>query len=64
MEDLISQFNTTYINDYQQDLFTFISSLNIDNQLKKHLLELVENDNYRNYIEIYEICLENDIILP
>lgn len=54
--------NITILED--NDLIIYIRSLNIDNELKEYLINLVYNDNYNNYLEIYNICLENNIELP
>ncbi len=49
-------------NNY--DLILYIRKLVIDENVKKQLIYLIENDNYASYIDIYNICLENDIELP
>ena len=49
----------------ENDLIRYIRTLNgIDISLKQHLIHLIENDCYSDYLEIYNICLENDIELP
>ena len=49
----------------ENNLVRYIRSLpNISHDLKQHLIHLVENDCYEDYLQIYNICLENDIELP
>jgi hypothetical protein len=45
-------------------LIEYVMSLEINNETKNHLVHLIENDSYDSYIDIYNICLENDIELP
>lgn len=35
-----------------------------NDNLKNTLLHLIENDNYTDYLQIYNILMENDIELP
>lgn len=48
----------------QSSTINYIIKLEINNSIKRQLLDLIENDNYNDYITIYNICLENDIELP
>ena len=47
------------------DLIEYIEhNQNIDEQIKETIIKFIINDNYANYIDIYNICMENDIELP
>lgn len=47
------------------DLIEYIEHCqNINEEIKKTLINLIINDNYSSYIDIYNICMENDIELP
>ena len=63
MEDIETSFINFSITE-KNDLIEYIMKLTISNDIKMHLIELIENDNYHSYLEIYNICLENDIELP
>lgn len=63
MEDIETSFINFSITE-KNDLIEYIMKLTISNDIKMHLIELIENDNYNSYLEIYNICLENDIELP
>lgn len=63
MDDLCNSMQMVAINE--NDLVSYIRSLNnIHITLKEHLIQLIENDCYTDYLEIYNMCLENDIELP
>lgn len=49
---------------YNQGIIRYIKMLNISQETKAKLLHLVENDNYNDYLEIYNICVENGVELP
>ena len=63
MEDIISDMQSLQI-EKNNDLIQYVRSLNIDNYKKQQLLHLIENDNHRDYVAIYNILIENDIELP
>lgn len=64
MEDLLCNAMQKVIID-DNDLVCYIRSItNISEELKQHLIHLIQNDCYSDYLEIYNICLENDIELP
>jgi hypothetical protein len=63
MDDIIDSFEYISISE-NNELLTYISTLNIDYNLKKYLYDLIENDNHTDYLTIYNICMENDIELP
>lgn len=45
-------------------IIQYINKLDISCDTKNLLLCLVQNDNHNDYIEIYNICMENGIELP
>ncbi len=64
MEDIHTAFESMSLQ-HNHDLIIYIRSLKaVDECMKQHLIHLIENDNYNSYIEIYNICIENDIELP
>jgi hypothetical protein len=63
MDDIIDSFEYISISE-NNELLTYISTLNIDYNVKKYLYDLIENDNHTDYLTIYNICMENDIELP
>lgn len=63
IDEISDNFNTISINE-DNDIISYIKTLNIDNLIKKTIIELLYNDNYNSYLDIYNICLENDIELP
>lgn len=62
MSDLTELLETFTIKE--NPLIEYILQLNISKNIKTRLLFLIENDNYNDYIEIYNILLENDIEIP
>jgi hypothetical protein len=63
MDDIIDNFGYISISE-NNELLTYIRTLDIDYNLKKYLYDLIENDNHTDYLTIYNICMENDIELP
>jgi hypothetical protein len=63
MDDIIDSFEYISISE-NNELLTYINTLDIDYNLKKYLYDLIENDNHTDYLTIYNICMENDIELP
>jgi hypothetical protein len=63
MDDIIDSFEYISISE-NNELLTYIHTLNIDYNIKKYLYDLIENDNHTDYLTIYNICMENDIELP
>jgi|688.fasta_scaffold00159_61 hypothetical protein len=64
MEDIQTAFESMGLQ-HNYDLITYIRSIKtVDEDMKQHLIHLIENDNYNSYMEIYNICIENDIELP
>ncbi len=49
---------------YNQGIIGYIKSLQIPEHTRDVLLHLVQNDNYNNYMDIYNICIENGVELP
>ena len=62
MDDITDLMETCNIDN--NDMCQYIQLLDIDNGIKEYLIGLVKNDNYCNYLDIYNICIENDIELP
>jgi hypothetical protein len=63
MDDIIDNFGYISISE-NNELLTYINTLDIDYNLIKYLYDLIENDNHTDYLTIYNICMENDIELP
>lgn len=63
MDEIIQDMQGLQI-DKNNDLVLFVKSLKIDAYKKQQLLHLIENDNYRDYVAIYNILIENDVELP
>jgi hypothetical protein len=63
MDYIIDNFGYISISE-NNELLTYINTLDIDYNLKKYLYDLIENDNHTDYLTIYNICMENDIELP
>ena len=49
---------------YNEDMINYIKGQNIDDQIKDLVIYLIENDSYESYVDIYNICVENNIELP
>lgn len=66
MDNLISSMETScgLYDSYNQGIIAYIKQLPIAQETKERLLHLVENDNYKDYMEIYTICVENGLELP
>ena len=63
MDDIIDNLGYISISE-NNELLTYIHTLDIDYNLKRYLYDLIENDNHTDYLTIYNICMENDIELP
>ena len=63
MDDIIDNLGYISISE-NNELLTYIHTLDIDYNLKNYLYDLIENDNHTDYLTIYNICMENDIELP
>jgi hypothetical protein len=65
MSELSECLQTCSLYDGEnKDLIMYIQRLHVTPALKRQLHTLIENDNYNDYMQIYNICLENDIELP
>lgn len=62
IEDIILSMEDISVEE--NDLVLYIKSLDIDKVVKNNLIHLIVNDNYKSYIDIYNICIENNIELP
>jgi hypothetical protein len=63
MEELVDSLQELSVKQ-NNILIEYVLSLQINNETKKHLVNLIENDSYDSYIDIYNICVQNDIELP
>jgi len=63
MDDIIDNFGYISISE-NNELLTYINTLDIDYNLKKYLYDLIQNENHTDYLTICNICMENDIELP
>lgn len=67
IDNLCDNMNEIYVTENNQnirDLITFIRISTIDDQIKNTVENLIRNDNYQSYVDIYNICVENNIELP
>lgn len=67
VDDLCDCFNTVNVtqpHNNNNDLITYIMNLDIDHEIKDTIENLIYNDNYSSYANIYDICVENNIELP
>jgi predicted transcriptional regulator len=64
MDDIIEKLNNIIIDEKNIELINYVRSLNIDNNIKILIITMINNDNYTEYLDIYNICIENDIELP
>lgn len=62
MDELLNSMNKVQLEE--NIMIQYVNNLKIDPNIKKKLIELIYNDNYYSYIDIYNICIENDIELP
>lgn len=63
IDEIINDMNYMYLSD-NQDIVSHITNSNIDEMIKKTIINLIENNDHASYIDIYNICIENDIELP
>jgi len=71
INEISANMNHVFITDdvcqekhYNQDMINYIKGQNIDDQIKELVIYLIENDSYESYVDIYNICVENNIELP
>lgn len=62
MDDLVNSMNKMQVEE--NTMIEYVKNLNIDSSIKESLIEFIYNDNYNSYLNIYNICVENDIELP
>lgn len=62
MDELLDSINDMSVKE--NEMIEYVNNLVIDNSIKNTLIRLIYNDNYTSYIDIYNICMENDIELP
>lgn len=73
IDNISDSLNYVYIDDEyiqesndnpQQQLISYIISQPIEDHIKSLIISLIENDNYHSYLDIYNICVDNNIELP
>lgn len=74
IENITNSLNYVYIDneneseesyDYaREEMISYINMQNIDKQIKDTVINLIFNDNYNSYLDIYNICIDNNIELP
>jgi hypothetical protein len=65
IEDITDDItNMSFDDKYNHELLDFIDTLKISENIKGYLKKLIENDNFNDYSEIYNVCIENGIELP
>lgn len=73
IDNISNSLNYVYIDDEyikesndnpQQQLISYIISQSIEDHIKSLIISLIENDNYHSYLDIYNICVDNNIELP
>jgi len=62
MDDLVNSMNKMQVEE--NTMIEYVRNLNIADDIKESLIEFIYNDNYNSYLNIYNICVENDIELP
>ena len=62
MDELLDSINDMSVKE--NEMVEYVNNLLIDDCIKNTLIRLIYNDNYTSYIDIYNICTENDIELP
>lgn len=62
MDELVANMSKMHVEE--NVMIDYVNRLNIDKNIKDSLIEFIYNDNYNSYLNIYNICLENDIELP
>jgi|SaaInlV_125m_DNA_1040241.scaffolds.fasta_scaffold08438_3 hypothetical protein len=68
IDDIIHEMNYMYMENVENkstELIAYINSLrNLEQEIKNMLINLIKNHSYDSYVDIYNICQENDIELP
>jgi hypothetical protein len=62
MDELVANMSKMHVEE--NVMIDYVNSLKIDQPIKDSLIEFIYNDNYNSYLNIYNICIENDIELP
>jgi hypothetical protein len=62
MDELLDSINDMSVKE--NEMVEYVNNLLIKDSIKNTLIRLIYNDNYTSYIDIYNICTENDIELP
>ena len=62
MDELLDSINDMSVKE--NEMVEYVNNLLIDDCIKNTLIRLIYNDNYTSYIDIYNICTENNIELP
>lgn len=68
MDEIIESMDNMSVdptdNHRTDQMIDYVLSLDINYAIKQRLIFLIENDNIDSYIDIYNICIENEIELP
>lgn len=74
IEDITNSMNYVYVDDTmvseiednsQKCMILYIQQqTHIEEHIKDLVISLIENDNYNSYLDIYNICMDNNIELP
>ena len=69
INEIVNDMSYLYVEDCNQesannDLVIYIKNQQIDYHIKNIIINFIQNDNYNDYISIYNICIENNIELP
>ena len=65
VEEIVQNFNNVSLKDKgDTKMIDYILEQNIDEKIKELVIYLIESDRYESYLDIYNICIENNIELP
>jgi hypothetical protein len=65
VEEIVQNFNNVSLKDKgDTKMIDYILEQNIDEKIKEMVIYLIESDRYESYLDIYNICIENNIELP
>jgi len=65
VDEIVQNFNNVSLKDKDNiNMIDYILQQNIDEKIKEAVIYLIESDRYESYLDIYNICIENNIELP